>query len=201
MLRKSLANSVAAGIIIGIGGVVYLSCEINYIGAVLFTVGLLAVCALGLYLYTGKVGFLVNSHKLEDFAVLGLTFIGNVAGVGITALLARTWNADRISRAAQICANKLELSYGSAFCSAVLCGVLMYTAVKIYRGKGSIAGILFCVPVFILSGFEHSIADVFYFFFSGVLSWRVLAFVVVVVAGNSVGACIIPALLRIAGEE
>ena len=45
------------------------------------------------------------------------------------------------------------------FFAGVLCGILMYTAVWVYKQKNTAAAIFFCVPVFILAGFEHSIAD------------------------------------------
>ena len=52
--------------------------------------------------------------------------------------------------------------------------------------------------MFILSGFEHSIADMFYFGASGTISGRVLLFIIAAVLGNSLGAVILP-LLSVAG--
>ena len=45
------------------------------------------------------------------------------------------------------------------FGKAVLCGVIMYVAVKVFR-KGSPLGILFGIPLFIFCGFQHCIANV-----------------------------------------
>ena len=57
MLRRAALLSLPAGVFIGIGGTVFLSCENRYVGAVLFSVGLLAICCMGLFLFTGRVGY------------------------------------------------------------------------------------------------------------------------------------------------
>ena len=57
---RVLALAVLAGMAIGIGGVLYLTLENKVVGALMFTVGLYAICAHGLNLFTGKVGYLVN---------------------------------------------------------------------------------------------------------------------------------------------
>ena len=62
-------------------------------------------------------------------------------------------------------------------------------------------GILFCVPVFILSGFEHSIADMFYFGASGIFSLSVALFMLAVVIGNSLGGMLLSALTLIGGRK
>ena len=55
-------------------------------------------------------------------------------------------------------------------------------------------GIVFCIPAFILSGFEHSIADMFYFAASGIVSGEAFLYLVMIVLGNSLGGLLIPAL-------
>ena len=103
--------------------------------------------------------------------------------------------------AVSLCAAKLALTIPSVFVRALFCGVLMYLAVSIFREKKSVLGIVFCVPVFILSGFEHSIADTFYFGAAGVFGWRFLLFTAAAVAGNSLGAMILPLLAPKAGSQ
>ena len=63
-------------------------------------------------------------------------------------------------------------------------------------------GILFCIPVFVLSGFEHSIADMFYFALAGAM-FRPgsLLFLFLVVLGNSAGGLFIPLLGLVKGKE
>ncbi len=76
----------------------------------------------------------------------------------------------------------------------------MYVAVAVYKEKKSIVGILFAIPVFILSGFEHSIADMGYFAIAGIYSAKAFGFIWLVILGNSIGALILP-LLALAGKK
>lgn len=198
MLRQAGALSFAAGVFISIGGAVFLSCENRTVGAVLFSVALLSICYLGLFLFTGKVGFLVSSRKREDVLRLLITLGGNLCGTLVCGLLL-SWTKPALKTAAQaLCAPKLDLSPLAVAAAALFCGALMYTAVAIYQEKGSPLGILFCVPVFILSGFEHSIADMFYFFAAGCFTPQCALFLALVIFGNALGGLLIPALRKLA---
>ena len=79
--------------------------------------------------------------------------------------------------------------------------MLMYTAVWSFRERKTPLGILFCIPVFVLSGFEHSIADMFYFALAGLFRLQSLWFLLLVVLGNSLGGLFIPFLQRLKGES
>ena len=48
--------------------------------------------------------------------------------------------------------------------------------------------------MFILSGFEHSIADIFYFAASGIVSLRAFGFLWLVILGNAAGGMLLPLL-------
>ena len=65
----------------------------------------------------------------------------------------------------------------------------------VFAGFTGGIGILFGIPVFILAGFEHSIADLFYFAASGIVSLPVFGFILTVLLGNSIGSVILPLLL------
>ena len=71
----------------------------------------------------------------------------------------------------------------------------MYMAVSIYKEKNSPLGILFCIPTFILCGFEHSIADMFYLSagvaFTAEYILKALLFIALAICGNAVGAIFI----------
>jgi len=64
---------------------------------------------------------------------------------------------------------------------------------------GFIAGIVFCIPVFILCGFEHSIADLFYFAASGIVSLEACLFLWIVILGNALGGMLLPLLNKVKG--
>ena len=87
MLKRSLSLAIAAGIFISIGGAVFLSCENSVVGAVFFSVALLSICFMGLYLFTGKVGFLAVSHTGREIAEVALTLLGNLIGTSLAASL------------------------------------------------------------------------------------------------------------------
>ena len=59
---RILLRAVAAGIMISIGGTIYLTLENKMVGAFLFSIGLFAICAYGLNLYTGKIGLVVDIY-------------------------------------------------------------------------------------------------------------------------------------------
>ena len=202
-MRKSIFEGIAAGVYIGIGGAVFLAMENKIAGALLFTVALLSICLTGMQLFTGKVGMIVTSHAKADWISLGGCLIGNTLGtlvcagiarVGVPALRDRSW-AVYSAKAAVLSDSPWRVLF-----AGILCGILMYTAVWAYKQKNTVWGILFCVPVFILAGFEHSIADMFYYFFCGSFFPEVFAkpstygFLLLVVLGNSLGGMLVPFL-------
>ena len=77
----------------------------------------------------------------------------------------------------------------------------MYLAVSIYKEIKSVMGILFCVPVFILAGFEHSIANMFYFAASEFVSLEAFGYIWLVILGNSVGGLLMPMLSLLGGQK
>ena len=81
-----------------------------------------------------------------------------------------------------------------------MCGVLMYVAVSIYKEHKSVLGIIFAIPVFILCGFEHSIADIGYFAIANVCSAQAFGFIYTVILGNTIGSFILP-LFKMLGDR
>lgn len=195
--KKSIfLQAVGAGLAISVGGTVYLSLDNKVIGALLFTVGLYAIVLNGLYLYTGKIGYLtVQKNKKEYAVLLLLTWLGNLAGTGIGAAGVL---ASRISpikeNAASICSTKLSDTPLSIFCLAVFCGFLMYVAVDGFKEKENPIILFMGVSVFILCGFEHCIANMFYFSLAGVWSGKAVLYLMIMTLGNSAGGMLIPIL-------
>ena len=150
MLKRSLSLAIAAGIFISIGGAVFLSCENSVVGAVFFSVALLSICFMGLYLFTGKVGFLAVSHTGREIAEVSLTLLGNLIGTFLGGILVSAAKPKLMENAIARCLPRLEMGVLPILITAFFCGILMYTAVAIYKEKGSPLGIFFCVPVFIL---------------------------------------------------
>lgn len=200
-MLKTLGGGLCAGVLISIGGTVFLSCDNKYVGAVLFSVALVCICLKGYYLFTGKIGYMTESHKRSDILNLITGLFGNALACILCALLIKiTIPAVSVSAEA-LCRGKLEnQTVIATFIRAVFCGVLMYLAVSIFRDAKTPIGILFCVPVFILSGFEHSIADIFYFSVSSEFLSRSVLFIITVIFGNSVGGVLLP-LISLLGNH
>ncbi|MCI9077355.1 MAG: formate/nitrite transporter family protein [Lachnospiraceae bacterium] len=176
-------KAVYAGFMIGIGGIVYLSVDNKVTGSLLFSFGLLTIVTQGFYLYTGKIGFVKRLKELLDMLVV---LAGNFAGTFIAAFLARMAHMDIDSRT--LVAKKLDNNIFNVFLLSVLCGVMMYLAIDNYNKSKNIVFVIAPVMIFILSGFEHSIANMFYFHLAGSYSLKTFIYIIVMAAGNGAGA-------------
>ncbi len=190
---KKILNGIAAGIVISIGCAVYLACENKYVGAVMFSVALLTICLRGYALYTGKIGFIPEAHGKEEFSVLLLGLLGNTIGVSAGGF-ALSFAIPKLKEAAvALCQAKLDTqTFLQTLIRGLFCGILMYIAVSVFRDNKKIVGVLFAIPVFILSGFEHSIADIGYFACANIVSLKAFGFVWTVILGNSIGSMLLP---------
>ena len=194
---KKIMSGFSAGVLISIGGAVYLACDNKYCGAVLFSVALLCICIKGYFLFTGKVGYLAEKCGKEDVSIVLSALAGNFCATVICGLLIRYALPASAATAEAMAVSKLAQTFPQTLIRSFFCGVLMYLAVSIYRDKNTIAGIVFCVPVFILAGFEHSIADMFYLAAAGAFTLPALGFIVTVLIGNSLGGLLLPAIAKV----
>ena len=195
---KMFLLAVGAGLAISIGGTVYLSVDNKIIGSLLFAVGLYAIVLNGLFLYTGKVGYLVvQSDKIEYLGLLAITWLGNLAGTWIGAVAVLNTRIQGIrENAVGICETKLADGPLSIFLLAIFCGILMYIAVDGFKEKENPLILFICVSVFILSGFEHCIANMFYFSIAGAWSLKTIVYLIIMTLGNSLGGVLIPSLKK-----
>lgn len=184
-------KSILAGVMISIGGSVFLSCENRYIGAFFFSVGLVAVVMLELNLYTGKIGYVFDNDK-AFFADTLLSIVGNFVGCLAVGLM-----QSPIGAVTSIVGGKLAKGGYEAFADGILCGILILVCVEIYKKKKTALGILLCIPTFILCGFEHSIADMFYVINARAFTLDSAVFILFVVLGNAVGGLFIPLLIKL----
>lgn len=188
-------KGVYAGIMIAIGGIAFLAIENKIIGSFLFSIGLLTVCMYGLNLYTGKIGYILI-NKLNYIFELLLSLLGNFVGTFLVGNVMRfTRYENYIEMAKKIVEIKLNDNLISIFILSVFCGVMMYIAVNNFKhAKDLVAkyiGIFICVMVFILCGFEHCVANMFYFSIAGIWNLKVLSYLAVMILGNSLGSIII----------
>ncbi len=202
---RQFVYGIIAGICIGIGGIVYLSSDNSVVGAFLFSIGLLSILYFRLQLFTGKIGYIfINkpSYAIE----LILTWIGNFIGAFFAAVLIRhTRVFDKIGKVYSIVDVKLNDDILSVFILSLFCGILMFIAVDIFNnakeGTVKIIGVLFPVAVFILSGFEHCVANMFYFSLAGIFDINSVFYIIIMTFGNSVGGIIIPLARKLLSKE
>lgn len=191
----TLIKAIYAGIFIGIGGTAYLALDNKVIGSILFSIGLLTICIYNMNLYTGKIGYIIE-HKKGYITELLITLIGNFIGASLTGIIVRlTRYNNYIDKAKFLVETKLNDNLLSIFILSIFCGILMYIAVNNYKKETNTLSkyilIFFSVVVFILSGFEHCIANIFYFAVSLSINTKVLLYLLIMIIGNSLGSIII----------
>lgn len=147
-------KSVGAAILIGLGDYALLKLG-EPLGPILFTLGLLGVCYMGLNLFTGKCGFLIQD-KIKGLDLLLILVINLIAGYLLGLLFSFTDTEVTKNALTKVAAWEFTFPY---FVKAMLCGVIMYIAVLMYR-KGTPLGIIFGIPLFIFCGFQHCIANI-----------------------------------------
>ena len=189
-------RAILTGFAIGIGGIVYLSCDNKYIGAFLFGTGLFVILSFGFNLFTGKVGYAVE-NKPSYIIDLLIIWFGNLVGTAATGGLILCTRISGIGeKAAGICETKLSDDLLSILILSFFCGMLMFIAAdgfkKIENPVGKILAIFLPVMVFILSGFEHCVANMFYFTAAQAWSMKAFGYLLVMSAGNAIGGMFIP---------
>ena len=181
-------RSILAGICIGLGGAIFIKLG-GIIGACMFAFGLLTVVHFKLPLYTGTAGF-IELNKFKEYEKMVIILFGNILG----CILLSYMNIKGID-GSNIIQSRLDTSYLQCLLNAIGCGLIMTLIVQGGRDKNLLL-ILFGIPLFILLGFYHSIADAFYMMVSSEeLRNMFFGRYWVIVLGNFIG-CNIPRLLK-----
>lgn len=186
---KTLHSAIFAGIYIGTAGFGYLTAGVqsfgSLFGSILFALGLLAIVGYKLKLFTGTAGFI----KRDEMGTLAIILIGNIIGCFLMGLITRV---SPMNDAIQVAATNIlntRISTGVFGCGilAIGCGILMTTAVTFARQKNFIP-LLLSVPLFIVCGFPHCVADAFYYL-TIPNSWTVelIGIYLSTVLGNAIG--------------
>ncbi|MBO5015243.1 MAG: formate/nitrite transporter family protein [Bacteroides sp.] len=179
-------KAILSGFMIAFGCIIYLMCPNKMVGALLFSFGLLTIVCRELYLFTGKIGYI----RQVGIVNILLTILGNFVGtyiLGTTIQLTRLPIEESVS---SVVSTKLNDSIPSLFILSIACGVMMYLAVDSYKKSRSWLFVILPVVIFILSGFEHSIANMCYFTLANVWEPRTFLLIGVMILGNAVGSWI-----------
>ena len=188
-MRLFISSSIFAGLLIGIAGLVFLHVG-GLGGAILFAFGLMCVTICKAQLFTGKAGFLPYKESLQLIPMVLL----NAMGCLVTAYIAmQTTNPKMLSTLDTIMAMRGASSWDMLLIASIGTGVIVTLAVYGTR-KGNYLPLLYGVPVFIMCGLPHSIADAFYYWVAilngDFASWMIVAWLMSVI-GNYIG-CNLP---------
>ena len=188
-MRNFLLMSVFAGLLIGTGGLVYLRVG-GIAGAILFAFGLLSVVMCKAQLFTGKSGFL----PVKQIPRLILMLAGNAVGCLMAAVIAvYCLNTPVQTNLSSILMARQAASWTALLVTSAGTGMIMTLAVYGARQKHYLP-LLFGVPVFILCGLPHCVADAFYYalaLLTGQCGWWILWAWLWAIVGNYIG-CNIP---------
>lgn len=193
-------NGILAGLCIALGGAAFLSIENKVVGALFFTLGLFTIVTMNFNLFTGKVCYLFD-NKPSYLLDLLLIWCGNLTGTFITAQLLLATRVQGISeKAAALCETKLDDGLLSIFLLSVFCNILIFIAVDGYKNNphpvGKYLALFFGVAGFILCGYEHCVANMFYISVADMWDAKAFGYLLMMTLGNSVGGLIIPAAKR-----
>ena len=208
-MAKSLVlhflKGILAGLAIGLGGFLFIlmfflvSGELGKaLGSLLFSVGLFLVCTFYLSLYTGKIGLVFEGKKtLEFYLSLPIMIIGNAIGaIGLGyACYFIFRNMEIMNTVNAVCNLRITLetfnNYLMLCLQSFLCGFCVYMAVKLFglnRLKPvGIISLIFFVFVFVFCGFQHCIANMFYFGFGNCFVPKTFINLALCILFNSLG--------------
>ncbi len=175
---EMIKQSIAAGMLVGIGVIANVLVLNKYIGALLFSFALLSILRCELKLYTGKIGYYKQYKKSSLYIMLFFNIMGSLIPT-ISISLCRKDIYESFLHLSNI---KFSNQIWMLFIYGFVCGILMLIAVH----SNETIIIILCIMVFILSGYEHCIADAIYIAINFSVG-NCVKFLFIVI-GNTVGA-------------
>lgn len=143
----------------------------------IFPVGLMLIVLVGGELFTGNCmmigGVMTGRIKaIQMLRVLVTVYLGNLVGSLIVSFLAYysgQWKYGAGALGAytiKVAFGKLNLSFGTAVASGILCNILVCVAVLMASASkdavGKIFGCFFPIWAFVIAGYEHCVANMYY---------------------------------------
>jgi formate/nitrite transporter len=223
-LLQTAMLGVLAGVFIGLGSLYYAlvvsDASLGFaaqrlLGGTCFSLGLILVIVAGAELFTGNnllamawaSGRITTLEVLRNWAIVGAANLVGAAGLALLVVLSghAQMNGGAIAQTyLKIAAAKAELPFWSAFFRGVLCNLLVCIAVWMALAGRSVVdravAIVFPISAFVAAGFEHSIANMYFFAVALLLGaplgvGAVLGNLVPVILGNLVGGSVLVALV------
>lgn len=192
--------AIFGGLSISIGCLAYLKTNGGVVGSFLFSIGLFMILGFGFNLFTSKVSLCFELKK-KSFVMLPIVWFGNLLGCLTVGLLIQLTRLNAVQEFCKtVVATKLSENIFSSFFLAILCNLLIYFAVYGYKNLdnvGKYVSVFLGVGIFVFCGFEHCVADMFFFTFANAWSWKAIGYIVVITLGNLVGGLLIPTYFKI----
>lgn len=181
------------------------------LGASIFPVGLMLVLVAGAELFTGNnlmtLALMDRKISLKGlFKNWSIVYIGNFLGSILLAFVLYKSGLYKVDspiamKAIGIAESKVSLTLGAAILRGMLCNIIVVLAVWLASAAkdviGKIFAIWFPIMMFVLSGFEHSVANMFFIpigkFLGANFTWSEMWLnnLIPVTIGNIIGGAII----------
>lgn len=144
---------------------------------VIFPAGLSMVLIAGSELFTGNNLMIMGvlQHRITVGSMIRnwvVVYFGNFVGSVLIAVLAfsggvfSAFDGELAFSVVSIANAKVSLSFGDAFIRGILCNFLVCTAVWMASAAktvpGKIMGLFFPIAAFVIAGFEHCVANMYY---------------------------------------
>lgn len=190
---KEFVKAILAGGSISLGGFAYICCQNKIIGSLFFTVGLFLVLTANLNLLTGKFCYICQNDDFHKYAIsILITFGGNLIGCVVCGLTCRLSNCIDFIQIFQVVLElKIDRPWQETIILSAFCNVCIFIAVKGYTQQEEswkrVLSLFFGVSIFVLCGFEHCIADLFYMTICNAWSLKSCIFIALVIVGNLIG--------------
>lgn len=147
------------------------------LGGAVFPVGLMIIVFAGGELFTGDclmiMGYLDKKFSMASMIkVLVLVYLSNLVGSVLVSFLINysgqlSYSADKLGAyTIKVAYGKANMSFVAAFASGILCNIFVSIAVLMASAAKHIAGkvwaIFFPIMAFVVGGFEHCVANMYY---------------------------------------
>ena len=192
MILIYFVSGILAGFCISCGGILNLLIKEHlnneggrFIGAVVFSLGLTTICIFKLKLYTGQVSRLFIERNEVVYIQILLMLFGNLLGAAIFGTGFHYVYDPDISKEPHTWEQWFKMCINGVYCGlCVQSAVTSYATHKLYIG---IPLVMFYISLFVYSGFEHCIANMFYVSITQEWTLRSVFGILMTIVTNAIG--------------
>jgi len=175
-------QGILAGLFIALGAIAYIkisslgsgSAVTTFLAAAIFPTGIIMILVTGAELFTSNTMIVMGAYN-KDYKyrsvirVLLIVWIANLVGSVCTAAITTAsgiFSDAMIDKISHIAEAKTSMQIGNMIWSSILCNIIVctgvWTAYAIKSAGAKILALWFVITVFVLSGTEHIVANMFY---------------------------------------